>query len=669
MASPTANIPTTGTDPKVATTESFEADLQAVFDDLYARAVRAGGMFEIYDTDSEGLADTESGDNYLVSVSGEAVARIYENVGNVATYTNVEIASTAQVNTLIDAEAASRAAADKQAIKFSIDAGFEFSESEANVIFREIDDVGNVLRSIDTHGRHDMLLSSTFYSQNIAGGFSWIDDAGVEVIKVESDLTKVFFADNDEEVFADADVLYITDKDSTEALTTTALRGNVKSARLSADGQSIRYVSDLSGRDAPYVLRRADRNSHAIYGDGIMRAVYGYGQSFIVGVQSSPVANNTTPLFPSRNLMSNGADSEQSPRVIDDPTFSSPDQRRTLVPFDNLDRLVDLREGTSDKCGETMFSRLGAQLQSPAAYDGERSIIFNTFGVGGSSYNWLGPEDPPWANLRRAAFRHRDLAFEMGFRGFEIMGLVWAHGHSNAGTDKATYMGYLDELEQALSDLCGDLGQTAVPFFALNQISTSKFGVAASDVPLAQLEWGTASSSLSTRVMFGPNYPIEIGTDGTHFTPYGTEEFGDRAGLAIVDAVFESGWTPLHMRSAWGAGTNRVNMSFRGAVGDLAFDTTIVSDPGNNGFVVRDDSGEVPITTTSITNSNTRVRIDLGRNLTSNPTVEYALTGVLNANNGPTSGPRGTLRDSRPGTLASGNPAHQYCAVGKIDIT
>jgi len=223
--------------------------------------------------------------------------------------------------------------------------------------------------------------------------------------------------------------------------------------------------------------------------------------------------------------------------------------------------MVDLREGAQSKCGQTFLSRLGAQMQGGAAYDGKCPLVLNTFGVGGSSYAWLGPEDVPWANLRRTAFMHQRIARDLGLR-FEIAGLVFVHGHSNAGSDQATYEGYLTELETALASLYSDLGQVAKPFFAVTGLATSKFGgTNRSEVPLAQLQWATTASALSERIFAGPDYPIEIGGDGTHPTSDGYDEMGDRIGLAVVDQVFGSGWSPLRMASATGAGTASVRIT------------------------------------------------------------------------------------------------------------
>ncbi|SDF06923.1 hypothetical protein SAMN04488105_1121 [Salipiger thiooxidans] len=55
--------------------------------------------------------------------------------------------------------------------------------------------------------------------------------------------------------------------------------------------------------------------------------------------------------------------------------------------------------------------------------------------------------------------------------------------------------------------------------------------------------------------------------------------------------------------------------------------------------------------------------------LVANPRVDYALSGVDSASGGPTSGPRGCLRDSRAGTISSGAPAHRYCPAFTLPIT
>ena len=401
-----------------------------------------------------------------------------------------------------------------------------------NLIEVVADSKGHVVGEIRADGRHKHTHTNE-WSVPVDGSAQagLTDEAGNPVLTVASDGVRLHGFEGLGEVYADGEererrIVYANETATTD-LTTFENDADCWAPRITADRKAVRYVSNLAGRIMPFVMG-IDGNNRMVLGDGVLRAVYAYGQSLSVGVQTSPpTANTTTPLHPGVNLMSNGADRGTTPRIINDPTLN-PDERDTLVEYGRIAELVDLREAATVKCGQTFLSRLGAQLQASSGFNGARPIVFNTFGVGGASYSYLAPDEEPWANLCRTAHTHRRMAMDLGLS-FEILALVFVHGHSNAAVTQSTYLGYLIELETALSALCRDLGQTTLPCFAVTGLATSKFGsTTRSEVPLAQLEFGTGTSTLSKRVFAGPDYIIPIGTDGTHPTANGYDEMGDQ---------------------------------------------------------------------------------------------------------------------------------------------
>ena len=534
------------------------------------------------------------------------------------------------------------------------------------------DSKGNVVTEIRADGRHDHTHTNEWsvpVDGNAQAGLT--DEAGNPVLTVASDGVRLHGFEGLGEVFADGGererrIVY-ADETATTDLTTFENDGDCFAPRITADRKAIRYVSNLTGRAMPFVMGIDGKNRMVFVGE--VEAVYAYGQSLSVGVQTSPpTANTTAPLFPGVNLMSNGADRGTTPRIINDPTLN-PDERDTIVEYGRIAELVDLREAATVKCGQTFLSRLGAQLQASSGFNGARPIVFNTFGVGGASYSYLAPDEEPWANLCRTANEHRRMAEDLGLR-FKILALVFVHGHSNAAVTQSTYLGYLIELETALSALCRDLGQTELPCFAVTGLATSKFGsTTRSEVPLAQLEFGTGISTLSKRVFAGPDYIIPIGADGTHPTANGYDEMGDRIGIAIREAMLGSGWSPLRISGATGAGTNTVVVSFEGADGNIVLDTSVISDPGGYGFEIFDDGGEVTVSSATVINNGTQVQLNLAATLGANPRLDYALSGPADAPASFTSGVRGCVRDSRPGTISNSTPAHQYCASGTGTIS
>jgi len=105
-------------------------------------------------------------------------------------------------------------------------------------------------------------------------------------------------------------------------------------------------------------------------------------------------------------------------------------------------------------------------------------------------------------------------------------------------------------------------------------------------------------------------------------------------------------WKPLKPATITRAGAV-LTIKFAVPTPPLVFDTTLVSNPGNYGFEYTDDSGSPPaINSVAVTESDT-VTITLSTTPTgTNKRLRYAYTGVPGNPGGPTTGPRGNLRDS-----------------------
>ena len=199
------------------------------------------------------------------------------------------------------------------------------------------DNKGNVVSEIRADGRHKHTHTDQ-WSVPVDGDeeTGFIDEAGNLVFTVAADGVRLHGFEGLGEVFADGEErerwIAYADETATTDLTTFENDGDCCAPRITADRKAIRYVSNLAGRIMPFVMG-IDGNNRMVLGDGVLRAVYAYGQSLSVGVQTSPpTAHTTTPLHPGVNLMSNGADRGTSPRIINDPTLN-PDERDTLVDY------------------------------------------------------------------------------------------------------------------------------------------------------------------------------------------------------------------------------------------------------------------------------------------------------------------------------------------------
>ena len=524
------------------------------------------------------------------------------------------------------------------------------ADPASDVIEVKVNDDNEVYEETHFDTRTELVRTNEFFT--VQDRFCLVNKDGTSFLEQHENGVDIFGTEGTSDTYSSGAypnrIIKICDTGGDRALTSAASDGDCFWPRIVNGKKAIRFISGLSGVNAPFVMLK-DGKSRMIFGDGVLRAVYAYGQSLSVGVPGSAItAATTTPLNRGTCLMPKGADNSTSPRIILNPVSNNPDQRRAQATYDDvgLGGLVDLREGTSTKCGETYLSRLASQLQASDGYANRHPLVFATAGVGGSTYDWLDPMATPWANLRIMAHMHKRIANDLGLR-FEIAALIWTHGHSNATASESVYSGYMGEIQAALNALAVDLGQSDQPLFVTSGTATSKFGTMRSEVPIAQLNFTRLDDD---RLFAFPEYQIEIGNDGTHPTVAGYQKMGDLYGMAIREKLFGT-WNDFLASGATGAGTSTVTVALTGADGVVAIDTSVVSDPGNYGFKVYDDGGEKTISAVSLTGSN--VNLSLTTPLGSNPRVDYALTGAANAPGGPTSGPRGCVRDSR-------SDAHRY---------
>jgi hypothetical protein len=120
-------------------------------------------------------------------------------------------------------------------------------------------------------------------------------------------------------------------------------------------------------------------------------------------------------------------------------------------------------------------------------------------------------------------------------------------------------------------------------------------------------------------------------------------------------------WEPVRPISVNRAGAV-ITVKFTVPAPPLVLDDKLVSDPGDNGFEFMQDGAVVPsISKVAITAPDT-VAITLADVPTgANQRIQYAFTGTVGAHAGPTTGPRGNLRDSDPTVSRNGYPLYNWC--------
>ena len=179
---------------------------------------------------------------------------------------------------------------------------------------------------------------------------------------------------------------------------------------------------------------------------------------------------------------------------------------------------------------------------------------------------------------------------------------------------------------------------------------------------LAEAEVNPEKTVLVAPRYFLPHAGAGAQFPGIHPSNEGYRWLGEYYGKVYKHVVVDGAtWSPLRPLSITRAGTV-ITAIFNVPVGPLTLDTTLVTDPGNFGFEFTDDSENPPgIASVAVSASNT-VTVTLDAVPTGeNKRLRYAYTGIPGNNAGPTSGPRGNLRDSDPAISATGRSLYNWC--------
>jgi hypothetical protein len=335
----------------------------------------------------------------------------------------------------------------------------------------------------------------------------------------------------------------------------------------------------------------------------------------------------------------------------------------------NLTSFVPLVEGVSPPV-ETMSSAF-ANLVTAMARDevlvyqpaGEQThdMLITLHGVGGIPYAGLAKGTQPYANGMA------QLAAADGVCGAQplthvVRAVTTVHGESDHIAGNTSYEA---NLVQWQADYQADVQATTlqsepVPLFQTQISSWTVWGQAQSLIPMAQL--GAAEHNPTSIVLVGPKYAIAYAPDGVHLTNQGYQHMGEYYAKAYRRVVLEGRpWIPVSPIAISRVGAE-VTVTFAVPAPPLAFDTTLVSDPGHYGFEYFDDSGAPPaISSVSLAAPDT-VTITLSAVPTgTNQRVRYAFTGIPSALAGATTGPRGNLRDSDDTVSPNGYPLFNWC--------
>jgi hypothetical protein len=229
-----------------------------------------------------------------------------------------------------------------------------------------------------------------------------------------------------------------------------------------------------------------------------------------------------------------------------------------------------------------------------------------------------------------------------------VPAIGWIHGESDYSMTVATYQTKLIQLKNDYNtDLLPKTGQPNRIKLICGQNSGEQFFA----TPGVEYECHSAAATLSASevdpeiILAGPAYHIWH-RDGVHFDADGYRQWGQLFGKVYYKVVYRGeSWTPLGPKSIHVHSPRVIVVKFKVPEPPLVLDTFLVTNPGNYGFQVRDVTGSVPITAVALVNGDT-VRLTLGQDLGGSPELSYAWYSTGGDLGGPTTGPRGCLRDS-----------------------
>ncbi|PZT91651.1 hypothetical protein [Sphingomonas sp.] len=294
-------------------------------------------------------------------------------------------------------------------------------------------------------------------------------------------------------------------------------------------------------------------------------------------------------------------------------------------------------------------------LTGDAAYNDDYSLLASAHGRNGQPLSAISKGSEAFADGQFQIAEGARLA-KAASRTSLVQALCFLQGEADFATDVSTYKAQLVRL---LNDyrvgITASTGQTSPISLFSYQCASEQYqwerGVEYEPHTAAAINQLTRDTD--DILCFAPTYHLDY-SDGVHLIGDSYQHLGQHLGRVLYSVVYRGErWTGLRPRTIRWDGASTVRAVFDVPVAPLVFRTDRVTDPGDNGFVVRDGRGAVAIRSMQITGSDT-VDIVLDRPLQGSATLAYAWYSVGGQLAGRTTGPRGCLFDSDPT-----RPAHR----------
>lgn len=319
----------------------------------------------------------------------------------------------------------------------------------------------------------------------------------------------------------------------------------------------------------------------------------------------------------------------------------------------NVGVLMPLVEQTM----ETISTSSAAMVSQAARNAGQGSAFDATYynlGIGATNYNGMRKGTAPYSNLLLCFSSAKT---SKTFHGVNlplvVPYLLAVHGESDAGSSA-----YGVNIRQWQIDYETDIkaitGQSqGVPMFHSQPSSWTSPNNINNAVGISPYQIWQESLTNPKILLVCPKYFLVHVADGVHLNNTSYQLLGAYYGKAVAKHMITgTPWKPFQPVSAVRTGAN-IDITFEGMVGGCTFDTTAVTDPSPNGtmgFEYFDSNNPAANRYTAISSVTVidynKIRVTLAEVPTgTGQRIRYAYTGTAGQSGGPTTGPRGCLRD------------------------
>lgn len=289
-------------------------------------------------------------------------------------------------------------------------------------------------------------------------------------------------------------------------------------------------------------------------------------------------------------------------------------------------------------------------------------LLVSIHGVGGIAYSGLKKGTVPYANGIAQAQAGHDLAVAAG-KSHIVRAVTNVHGETDSQNGNTMYEANLLEWQSNYETDVKAITKQAesIPMFHTQFSSWTKLAglPTTSIIPAQQLS--AHVNAPGKIILVGAKYHLPYAVDGVHLTSDGYKHMGEDYAKVYTHVILEGKtWEPVRPKSITRAGAV-VTVKMYVPAPPLVMDTTLVSDPGKNGFEWTDAGPTTPTITQVALSGPDTVVITLSGTPNANGRLRYAFTGVSNQPGGPMTGPRGNLRDSDATPSRDGFKLYNWC--------